>query len=127
MRAAIDGLRAACNHLRAVSPSRVKPIADMNRLGPIAPLRIGVIGDFEPAYHSHFATNAALYDAAARLNVRLAVRWLATSVLNTKSRVVILRRYDGLVASPGSPYKSFTGMLAGIEFARTRDWPFVGT
>ena len=32
-----------------------------------APIRIGVIGDFEPAYHSHFATNAALYDAAAKL------------------------------------------------------------
>ncbi len=27
-------------------------------------LRIGVIGDFEPAYHSHFATNAALYAPA---------------------------------------------------------------
>jgi hypothetical protein len=51
-------------------------------------MRVGVIGDFEPAYHSHFATNAA---------------------------------------SPGSPYANFSGMLRGIEFARTRDWPFVGT
>jgi hypothetical protein len=29
-------------------------------------LRIGVIGDFEPAFHSHFATNAALYDARCK-------------------------------------------------------------
>ena len=28
---------------------------------------------------------------------------------------------------PGSPYKSFDGMLKGIEFARERDWPFLGT
>jgi hypothetical protein len=34
-------------------------------------IRIGIIGDFEPTYHSHFATNAALYDAATKLTVPL--------------------------------------------------------
>src|SRR6202030_1753392 len=38
-----------------------------------------------------------------------------------------LESFDGLWASPGSPYKSFDGMLKGIEFARRRDWPFLGT
>jgi len=33
---------------------------------------------------------------------------------------------ERLFASPGSPYRSFEGMLRGIEFARTRNWPFVG-
>ena len=33
--------------------------------------RVGIIGDFEPAYHSHFATNAALSDAATKLKVAL--------------------------------------------------------
>jgi len=90
-------------------------------------IRIGVIGDFEPAYHSHFATNAALYDAATALKVPLQIRWLATPTLHDPPAEKILRRWDGLIASPGSPYKSFDGMLRGIEFARTRDWPFVGT
>ena len=92
-----------------------------------APIRIGIIGDFEPAYHSHFATNAALYDAATKLKVQLELRWLPTPSLEGRGAATILRRADGLVASPGSPYKSFSGMLRGIEFARTRDWPFVGT
>jgi CTP synthase (UTP-ammonia lyase) len=91
------------------------------------PIRIGVIGDFEAAYHSHFATNAALYDAATKLKVPLEVRWLPTPSLDAPEAEKILRRWDGLIASPGSPYKSFTGMLSGIEFARTHDWPFVGT
>jgi CTP synthase (UTP-ammonia lyase) len=91
------------------------------------PIRIGIIGDFEPVYHSHFATNAALYDAATKLKVPLQVRWLPTSSLEGPDAEKILRRWDGLIASPGSPYKSFGGMLRGIEFARTRDWPFVGT
>ena len=95
--------------------------------GKTAPIRIGVIGDFEPAFHSHFATNAALYDAAAPLKIPLELRWLPTQSLEARGGERILRRWDGLVASPGSPYKSFSGMLRGIEFARTHDWPFVGT
>jgi len=90
-------------------------------------IRIGVIGDFEPAYHSHFATNAALYDAATRLGVHVEIRWLPTPSLAGPEAEDILSHCDGLVASPGSPYKSFNGMLRGIAFARTRDWPFVGT
>ncbi len=91
------------------------------------PIRIGIIGDFEPAYHSHFATNAALYDAATRLKVPLEVRWLPTPSLEGPAVEKTLQHWDGLIASPGSPYKSFPGMLRGIEFARTHGWPFAGT
>jgi CTP synthase (UTP-ammonia lyase) len=90
-------------------------------------IRIGIIGDFEPAYHSHFATNAALYDAAAKLKVPLTIRWIPTLTLDGPAAPKILAKWDGLIASPGSPYKSFSGMLRGIEFARTHDWPFTGT
>jgi CTP synthase (UTP-ammonia lyase) len=38
-----------------------------------------------------------------------------------------LESFDGLWASAGSPYKSFEGMLKGIEFARVHDWPFLAT
>jgi CTP synthase (UTP-ammonia lyase) len=93
----------------------------------MAPIRIGIIGDFEPAYHSHFATNAALYDAATRLKTSVELRWLPTPSLEAAGAEKSLRRCDGLIASPGSPYQSFSGMLRGIRFARTRDWPFVGT
>ena len=76
-----------------------------------APIRIGVIGDFEPAYHSHFATNAALHDAAAKLKTPLELQWLPTPSLEGRGAEKLLRKYDGLIASPGSPYKSFTGMF----------------
>ena len=90
-------------------------------------LRIGVIGDFEPSYHSHFATNAALYDAATALAIPLHLRWIPTPELEEASGDRTLAACDALIASPGSPYRSFRGMLRGIEFARTRNWPFVGT
>lgn len=94
---------------------------------PNSPVRIGVMGDFEPSYHSHFATNAALYDAATELRVPLTVRWLSTPALDGADAPKILSQWDGLIAGPGSPYKSFIGMLRGIEFARKQDWPFTGT
>jgi hypothetical protein len=54
-------------------------------------IRIGIIGDFEPAYHSHFATNAALYDAATKLKIPLVLRWLPTPSLDDGGTDKILR------------------------------------
>ena len=90
-------------------------------------IRIGVIGDFEPAYHSHFATNAAIYDAAAKQDVPVEIRWIPTPSLADSRAEEVLGGWDGLIASPGSPYKSFVGMLNGIRFARERKGPLVGT
>ena len=53
--------------------------------------------------------------------------WIPTHSLFETNAERILESFDGLWASPGSPYKSFEGMLKGIEFARRRDWPFVAT
>lgn len=90
-------------------------------------VRIGILGDFNPAFHSHHATHEALQHAAAKLKLSLESQWIPTSSLLEPNAHKLLESFDGLWASPGSPYKSFEGMLKGIEFARRRDWPFVGT
>jgi CTP synthase (UTP-ammonia lyase) len=90
-------------------------------------VRIGVIGDFNPGFHSHWATNSALYDAATKLKVALELQWVPTESLETDHAEQNLDRWDGLLASPGSPYKSFDGMLRGIRYARERGKPFIGT
>lgn len=91
------------------------------------PVRIAILGDFNPEFHSHHATNAALQHAAGRLGLVVQSEWVATPRITRASAALQLSGYHGLWASPGSPYKSQTGMFAGIEFARARDWPFVGT
>jgi len=91
------------------------------------PIRIGIIGDFNPQFASHPATNAALQHAGARLGVTVESEWVPTPSLATAGSETGLERFDALLASPGSPYHSFDGMLRGIEFARRRNWPFVGT
>jgi CTP synthase (UTP-ammonia lyase) len=90
-------------------------------------VRIGILGDFNPEFRSHHATNEALQHAAAKLDVTVESQWLPTPSLLEPGAQKVLESFDGLWAAPGSPYKSMDGMLKGIEFARRRDWPFLGT
>ena len=90
-------------------------------------VRIGILGDFNADFRSHHATNDALQHAARTLNMKVESEWLPTPSLTTAAAEKTLESFDGLWAAPGSPYKSFDGMLNGIEFARRRDWPFLGT
>ncbi len=90
-------------------------------------VRIGILGDFNADFRSHHATNDALQHAARELAIKVESEWIPTSSLTAPAAEKTLESFDGLWASPGSPYKSFDGMLKGIEFARTRDWPFLGT
>lgn len=90
-------------------------------------LRVAVIGDFNSNFPSHRATNDSLRHAADRLPVDVDVQWLPTASLLDSSSTERLDRFDGLWASPGSPYQSMEGALRGIQFARERGRPFVGT
>lgn len=90
-------------------------------------VRIGILGDFNPDFRSHHATPDSLQHAARKLHLQVESEWIPTPSLAGASSEKILATFDGLWAAPGSPYKSFDGMLKGIEFARRRDWPFLGT
>jgi CTP synthase (UTP-ammonia lyase) len=89
--------------------------------------RIGILGDFNADLRSHNAINDSLQHAAKKLDMPVEGEWLSTLSLAKPDAEKKLETFDGLWASPGSPYKSFDGMLKGIEFARRRDWPFLGT
>jgi CTP synthase (UTP-ammonia lyase) len=95
--------------------------------GVSEPIRIGILGDFNPKFPSHHATNDSLQHAARKLGMTVESVWLPTPSLLEPNVAANLESFDGLWASPGSPYKSFDGMLQGIEFARVHDWPFLAT
>ena len=90
-------------------------------------VRIGILGDFNPDFRSHHATTDSLQHAARKMELTLESEWIPTPSLTGEGAEKLLEGFDGLWAAPGSPYKSFDGMIKGIEFARRRDWPFVGT
>jgi CTP synthase (UTP-ammonia lyase) len=88
---------------------------------------IGIIGDFNRDLHTHWAIEAALHHAAERVGVGVRIRWIPTPAIAERGGESLLACYDGLWASPGSPYASFDGMLAAIKFARSSPKPFLGT
>ena len=90
-------------------------------------MRIGILGDYDPQSPTLPAIEPSIQHAAAKLKTEAEAHWLVTDSLTRPDLETTLEAFDGLWAAPGSPYKSFDGMLRGIEFARRRDWPFVGT
>ena len=90
-------------------------------------IKVGVIGDFNPAAETHRATNDALKHAADHFARPLQVEWVPTPELERTPADTALRRFHALWCAPASPYRSLTGALAGIRFARESGWPFFGT
>jgi CTP synthase (UTP-ammonia lyase) len=83
-------------------------------------VRIAVVGDFDPKNSTHFLTNAALG------HVGLGFEWVATDAVRDPAEAS-LAAFDGLWIAPASPYRSMSGALAAIRYARERGVPLVGT
>jgi CTP synthase (UTP-ammonia lyase) len=90
-------------------------------------IRIGILGDFNPETPAHTMIDPSLQHAGRALGIEIESRWLPTPSLVDAEGERLMAGRDGLCAAPASPYQSMEGMLHGIELARRRDWPFVGT
>jgi CTP synthase (UTP-ammonia lyase) len=88
-------------------------------------IRIGLIGDFNPAVTAHQAIPPALRLAAGALDdCAVEAVWIPTESIGPEGE---LGGFDGLWCVPASPYVSMEGALAGIRFAREQAIPFLGT
>ena len=87
-----------------------------------SPPIIGIVGDRNPAYLVHRATEEALQHLPAALGFE----WLTTDQIGPDP-LAQLAGYAGLLIAPGSPYRSMSGALAAIRYARERGVPLLGT
>jgi CTP synthase (UTP-ammonia lyase) len=91
-------------------------------------LRIALLGDFDRSTLSHWASEAALFHAAARLGVTVEPRWIPTPAMASAGGVAdALAGCDGIWGAPGGPFDSAIGMLNGIAHARRARVPYLGT
>ena len=88
-------------------------------------IKTGIIGDFNPDYPSHIATNEAIIHAGDELGISVETQWMPTKAL--EKQLATLSQFDALLCAPGSPFQSMEGALKAIRFAREHDYPFVGT
>jgi CTP synthase (UTP-ammonia lyase) len=89
-----------------------------------AAIRIGLIGDYDPAVTAHQAIPRALALTADILGVPVDHEWIPTEEIHDAVRV---SGFDGLWCVPASPYRSTEGALRAIRFAREQGRPFLGT
>ncbi|MBU4316701.1 MAG: hypothetical protein KKF30_05455 [Proteobacteria bacterium] len=90
-------------------------------------IKVGIIGDFDPANSSHMATNEAIDHAAEALSMGVEYFWLPTSMLAEETGEAQLNRCDALWAGSRGPYKMMAGGYRAIAFARKHGKPFLGT
>jgi CTP synthase (UTP-ammonia lyase) len=90
-------------------------------------IAIGIIGDYDKTKLSHIATNDAIEHAGKVLALDVKIDWLPTPSFHKKTIKTTISRYNGLFASPGSPYQDMKGAIRGIRLAREMNIPFAGT
>ena len=89
-----------------------------------SPLRIALVGDYNPDVVAHKAIPLAIDDAAAVLELPLRYDWLSTSEIKSADD---LADYDAIWVVPASPYKNAEGAFIAIRHARENGIPFLGT
>src|ERR1700733_9343232 len=89
-------------------------------------MKLAIIGDFNPSSATHIATNSAIQHSKKYLKAELDVEWVPTDAI-LADIAGIANRYQGFWIAPGSPYKSMTGALEIIKYARMNNIPTLGT
>jgi CTP synthase (UTP-ammonia lyase) len=90
----------------------------------VQPVRIAVVGDYSGAVTAHRAIDATWPLVSAQLGMKVAAGWLHTSAITPRQS---LDGFHGIWCAPASPYANTDGALWAIEWARTRNVPFLGT
>jgi CTP synthase (UTP-ammonia lyase) len=89
-------------------------------------IKLGIMGDFDASNPTHIANNEALDHAAKQFGSSFQYKWVDTERIEPEFES-ITQSYHGLLIAPGSPYKSMSGVLKIIEYARTHNIPTLGT
>ena len=86
-------------------------------------MKVALVGDYDAAVTAHQAIPRALELAALALATRVEQEWIGSDRIGARD----LADFDGLWCVPLSPYRDAVAVIDAIEYARSRDLPFLGT
>lgn len=89
------------------------------------PIHIALIGDFNEKKHTHLALNTCVAHCQGILQFSVKTTWISTTTIPTPT--ALLRDYDGLWITPGSPYENDEAVYDVIRWAREHNFPLLGT
>lgn len=88
------------------------------------PVKIAVLGDYDPSHLTLRAIDDTFIPLKKHLNREVQFEWFDTDRFNFKE--AFRDGYAGLWITPGSPYRDMENVLASIEYARTNNIPTFG-
>ena len=89
-------------------------------------MKIAIIGEFNPTFRPHVATNEAIKHAGRLIHEEFEAEWVSTAFVEANFKEVT-KNYQGFWIAPGSPYQSMKGAMQIIEYARLNGIPTFGT
>lgn len=90
------------------------------------PIKVAVVGDYDPVFPPQATLGAALRHAAALLDIEVTEVWIPTETLAKPDASKMLQDFDGVFGGPGDVHE-LEGALQGIRFARENNKPYFGT
>ncbi len=90
-------------------------------------VNIAVCGKYAELADCYVSVNEAIKDAGAASKAKVNLEWIETDNFETDpSKVRVLSRFDGVLVPGGFGARGAEGKIAGIQYARTHDIPFLG-
>lgn len=89
-------------------------------------MKLAIIGDYNDDFRPHKATNEGIQHSIKSLNLQLQWDWIPTDTIEADFDKIV-STYSGFWIAPGSPYKSMSGALRIIKYARENAIPTIGT
>ncbi len=89
-------------------------------------VQVALVGDYNIKSLAHQAIPLSIDLARIALSIPVDFSWIPTESLESNNASSLLK-YQAIWCIPGSPYKSMSGALQAIKFARESKIPFLGT
>ena len=83
-------------------------------------IKIGIVGDYNPAYYTHLAINDSISHISEAIDKEFSCDWIHTSILKENFQEIIAP-YSGIWMASGTPYANTQGALKVIKHAREND------
>ena len=99
----------------------------VNRLShPTREISIGMIGKYVELTDSYKSLNEALIAAGAANYAKIHISWMEAEDLEGSRGTGQLEKFDAILVPGGFGTRGIQGMLKAVEFARTKQFPFLG-
>ncbi len=93
---------------------------------PPREIEIAIVGKYTHLHDSYKSILEAFTHAGVANRCRVKVRWIESSVLETKDTKEYLRGVHGVLVPGGFGVRGIEGMLAAVRYARRHEVPFFG-